>query len=253
VARTQKQRVHGACFPESLARAQINIFTRKGDTVFDPFAGVGTTLDAAVALGRKAIGIDISSKYVRVSRKDLLAKGYSEGKDFKVYTTDARQALKFVRPRSVDFVLTSPPYSALLKNVKGHFAYKWREHSLIDPVQNPRPYSAKREDLGNMPHAQYIASVSEVMAATFEILKHECYAAWVVKDFRDLKNRLPYVNLHSQIIDCAENAGLVLWDIRIFDQTKFRPLVCLGFPSRNFYLNIGHSYILVFKKLSART
>jgi hypothetical protein len=70
-----------------------------------------------------------------------------------------------------------------------------------------------------------------------------------VKDYRDLKSGVPYVNFHSDVIRAAETAGFTLWDIRIYDQTRYRPLVVLGYPSRNYYLNIGHSYVLIFKKI----
>lgn len=250
--RSLKQRQHGACFPQSLAEEQIRIYTQRGERVLDPFLGVGTALDAALALGRTGVGVEINREYAALARKELVASGYREGKHFKIHTADARNLLNYIAPSSVDFVITSPPYSSLLKNVKGHFAFKWREHSLINPVANPRPYSSKPEDLGNMPYAEYLGSISDVLSATFHSLKPGSYAAWVVKDFRDLRNRIPYVNLHGDVIARAQKAGFQLWDIRVFDQTKFRPLVCLGFPSRNFYLNIGHSYILIFKKPGER-
>ena len=43
--RSEKQREHGAAFPLSLARQQVEIYAG-GRVVLDPFAGVGTTLDA---------------------------------------------------------------------------------------------------------------------------------------------------------------------------------------------------------------
>ena len=100
-----------------------------------------------------------------------------------------------------------------------------------------------------MDYAQGIHAIASIMTKCFAVQKLNSYAVWVVKDFRDLKRKLPYINFHGDVIRCAEAAGYALWDIRIFDQTNFRPLVCLGYPSRNYYLNIGHSYILVFKKL----
>lgn len=247
--RLDKQRAHGACFPKSLAFQQIEIFTKTGETVLDPFLGVGTTLDAAMELGRNGIGIELNPKFAAIAKHDLrFAADLSLSQ--RVIIDDARNLTRHVKPESVDFILTSPPYSTLLKSVKGNFAYKWREHSTLDPISNPRPYSSKKEDLGNMPYDGFLSAIEEVMKASLVVLRPDCYAVWVVKDYRDLKNKIPYVNFHGDVISVATRAGFTLWDIRVYDQTKFRPLVCLGFPSRNFYLNIGHSYLLTFKKVA---
>lgn len=241
--RSEKQKDHGACFPQSLAEQQIRIFTKSDQLVLDPFVGVGTTLDAAFALGRKAIGIDINSEFLAVAQQDLL-----DATTIKLIHDDARNMTNHIEDETVDFILTSPPYANLLRIVKGAFAYKWREHSELDPIHNPTPYSSLSEDLGNMSYEDYLDAVYEVMRASFRVLKKGAYAVWVVKDFRDLKRKVPYVNLHGHVIECAETAGFTLWDIRIYDQTKFRPLVCLGYPSSNFYLNIGHSYLITLRK-----
>ena len=50
-----------ARFSPSFVRGAIEAFTRPGDWVVDPFAGGGTTLVEAMAMGRNALGIDISS------------------------------------------------------------------------------------------------------------------------------------------------------------------------------------------------
>lgn len=50
-----------ARFSPTFVRAAIQTFTRPGDWVIDPFAGGGTTLVEALAMGRNALGIDISS------------------------------------------------------------------------------------------------------------------------------------------------------------------------------------------------
>jgi len=44
--------------PIKLLRALVGDYTRKGQTILDPFMGSGTTLEAARDLGRYAIGID---------------------------------------------------------------------------------------------------------------------------------------------------------------------------------------------------
>lgn len=57
-----------ARFSPVFAREAIKAFTRKGETVLDNFCGGGTTLVEAIALGRKAVGFDISSLAVFLAR-----------------------------------------------------------------------------------------------------------------------------------------------------------------------------------------
>ena len=241
--RSAKQRHHGAAFPMSLARQQILTYTRTGGTVLDPFLGVGTTLDACAETGRLGIGVEINAEYHALAASDL-----ADHPEQRVILGDAMRLSEHVPDGSVDLVLTSPPYGNLLRNVKGAFAYKWREHSNIGTVANPRPYSDDPLDLGNLSYEDYLVAITDVMRGTYEALKPGGYAVWVVKDFRALKEKIPFVPLHMHISQCAMDAGFKMWDIQIYDQTRFRPLVCLGYPSKNFYLNIGHSYNLVFRK-----
>ena len=57
-----------ARFPPQFTRAVIKAFTAPGDLVLDPFMGGGTTIVEAKALGRHAIGTDISKLATFVSR-----------------------------------------------------------------------------------------------------------------------------------------------------------------------------------------
>jgi site-specific DNA-methyltransferase (adenine-specific) len=54
---------HPAPFPSVLAQRAIRLSTWPGETVLDPFCGGGTTLRAAVDLGRRAVGVDLSERY----------------------------------------------------------------------------------------------------------------------------------------------------------------------------------------------
>jgi DNA modification methylase len=57
---------HSAAFPPALPRWFVNLFTLPGDVVLDPFMGSGTTLEVALELDRKAIGIDLSEAYFQM-------------------------------------------------------------------------------------------------------------------------------------------------------------------------------------------
>lgn len=60
---------HPAVFPEKLAEEHILSWTNKGDLVFDPMCGSGTTCKMAQETGRAYIGIDISEEYCKIAKK----------------------------------------------------------------------------------------------------------------------------------------------------------------------------------------
>jgi site-specific DNA-methyltransferase (adenine-specific) len=64
-------RDHPAPYPEELAYRLIRMFSFTGDTVLDPFAGLGTTLLAAGHCGRNSIGVEIEPSYVKKARQRL--------------------------------------------------------------------------------------------------------------------------------------------------------------------------------------
>ena len=65
---------HPAVFPAELAKMCINASTNEGDLVCDPFMGSGTTLRAALDLGRRAIGFEIEERYCEIAAKRLQQK-----------------------------------------------------------------------------------------------------------------------------------------------------------------------------------
>jgi len=77
---THKFYRYPARFSPQFVRTAIEQFTSPGDLVFDPFMGGGTTLVEAVALGRRAIGTDISSLATFVSEAKTLILSDSEFK-----------------------------------------------------------------------------------------------------------------------------------------------------------------------------
>lgn len=57
--------------PVELMELLIKNHTKEGDIVLDPFAGSGTTLEAAKKLGRKYIGIELEEKYIEMCGRRL--------------------------------------------------------------------------------------------------------------------------------------------------------------------------------------
>jgi hypothetical protein len=68
---SQGKNGHGAEFPLALPGRCIALSSREGDVVLDPFLGSGTTALAAMRLGRRCIGFEISEQYVQLAAKRL--------------------------------------------------------------------------------------------------------------------------------------------------------------------------------------
>lgn len=62
---------HSAAFPEELPEWFIKLFTKKGDTVLDPFMGSGTTNFVAQRLKRNSIGIEIMEEYYDMVKQKI--------------------------------------------------------------------------------------------------------------------------------------------------------------------------------------
>lgn len=66
--------------PVDLIRQLVESSSVVGETVFDPFAGSGSTLVAALLEGRKAVGIELDLDYCKVIRRRLRkVEKYMEG------------------------------------------------------------------------------------------------------------------------------------------------------------------------------
>lgn len=89
-------------YPESLVRHFLQEYTRPGDLVFDPFAGFGTTLLAAEAIGRVAYGLELDEEKLVYARSRLRQPE-------RLLHGDARRLLEYDLP-SFAFSMTSPPF-----------------------------------------------------------------------------------------------------------------------------------------------
>ncbi len=113
---------HGNFVPQ-IPNQLVRRYTKKSETVFEPFMGSGTTLFECEKLDRRYIGLDINSKIVNyVQRKiqsDLCSNQFftkeCNSMDGKQVCENTETAFGKLSVKSVQFVLMHPPYLDIVK------------------------------------------------------------------------------------------------------------------------------------------
>jgi DNA modification methylase len=63
---------HPAPYPVEMAERLIKLFSFAGDTILDPFAGTGSTSQAAIMAGRNSIANEIEPAYIEIARQRVM-------------------------------------------------------------------------------------------------------------------------------------------------------------------------------------
>ncbi len=86
--------------------------------VLDPFLGTGSTLLAAKASGRNAVGVEINQRYVRIAKQRLSETPRNHATKQLALKGDSSRLADLFRERELpkmDYCITSPPYWNQLK------------------------------------------------------------------------------------------------------------------------------------------
>ncbi len=65
---------HPCQYPVELVERLVLSLSNEGDTVFDPFLGVGSSAIAAIRHNRKAVGSELMTKYVAIARERIVGE-----------------------------------------------------------------------------------------------------------------------------------------------------------------------------------
>jgi DNA modification methylase len=261
---------HGANKPPRLMARLIEFFTKSGELVLDPFAGVGgTLLGAAIARGpRRAIGIELAPRWADVYAQvvaaareerdgrgaELVDLGQSDPGGVRSFDAsgcelrigDALAVLPTIAADSIDFVATDPPYNVQLAMtmsggaLAADFKNRRTDYAMItnDPA-----------DLANAPdYPAFLDRMTVVLGEIHRVLRPGRYAALIV---RDAYQESRYVFTGADLAARAATVGLVPKGDLIWYQagTRLRPY---GYPT-GFVPNITHQHVLVLRKELRRT
>ncbi len=256
---------HGANKPPRLMARLVEFFTKTGELVLDPFAGVGgTLLGAAIARGpRRAIGLEINPAWAAIYAEVAAAlaverdgagpamadlgsadpgglRGFDPG-GCEMRVGDALALLPTLADASVDFVATDPPYTVQLpltmaggRLAEAH-ANRRTDYAMVsdDPA-----------DLANAPtHDAYLDAMERVFGELLRVLRPDRYAAIIVRDaYVDGIYRFTGADLASR----AARVGFVPKGDLVWYQagTRLRPY---GYP-RAFVPNITHQHVVILRR-----
>jgi DNA modification methylase len=179
---------HPAKFPETLAATFIEFFTKPGQVVFDPMLGTGSTLIAALRLGRHSYGIELNPEYAEIARALLEEERLSgdrtnEKIESLVITGDAARIGEYftiyhVPP--IDYVLTSPPYWNMLHARGAATQRKRRSSTYLDVT-----YSNQPDDLGNIDdYDEFLERLVEIYRSLKPNLNPNAYLTIIVKNVK---------------------------------------------------------------------
>jgi DNA modification methylase len=243
----------------------IEFFSRSGELVLDPFAGVGgTLLGAAIARGpRRALGIELDPRWVAVYEEVVAAlaaerdgrgpaiaelgaadpgppRGFHPS-GLEMRTGDALEVLPGLPDESVDLVATDPPYNIQLPlTMAGGPLAEVHANRRTDYAM----VSDAPADLANAAdYPSFLDAMGRVFAEIARVLKSGRYALVIVRDAYQ-GGRYQFVG--ADLANRAEAAGLVPKGDLIWHQagTRLRPY---GYP-RVFVPNIAHQHILVLRR-----
>jgi len=232
------RRQQGGNKPPQLMQHVIEFFTKPGQSVLDPFAGVGGTLLGASLCGRKATGIEINPRWIEVYRQVCEQEGIEPQETF---AGDCLKVLPELAAagRVFDFIATDPPYSIALEKTMCDGVYDI-QHRKTDMDR----FSDDKADFRNLAtFAEFYDAIERAFALTFPLLREGGYLAVIIRDsYQDGH----YIPATYEIAGRISRGGYVLKGIKVWYATgaRVRPY---GYP--NVYVpNIVHQNIVILRK-----
>jgi DNA modification methylase len=212
-------------FLPDMVKRCLQIYTKEGDHVLDPFCHSGIVPLLAAYFGRKGTGIDVVPEYIKYCndrKKELTNLGKIWAKNMNFQCSDMRKILHYAEPM-VDYILTSPPYfnTRIYKNIDGQLA----------SIDNYNLFKVK---------------LDMIFRTLYKILNIGGYISFVVSDFRLNGKFYPF---HRDISNIAESVGLKPHDMIIHVlRTPFLMGMAKAIEDEKRMIKY-HEYILTFKKV----
>ena len=234
---------HGAMKPPELMAEIVSFFSKTGEMILDPFAGVGGTILGAELAGRSAIGIEINPLWVDTyyqAREIFTGMAHQEtvpapGRtETGMILGDCFEVMKGMPDESMAAIITDPPYGC-------HHGAKGFKGETNFSMNSPDP-----RDIGNsLNYQEYLAKIKIFGMEAFRILKPGRYLIVLIGD---RFHRGEFVPLGTLVAQKLQEAGFKWKGIRIWwNKATQRPLKPYAVKTC-FIPNITHQNIIILRK-----
>lgn len=230
---------HPAPFLIRDVQKNIEMFTKRGMRVLDPFVGSGTTIIAANQIGRYCIGIDLNAEYKEIALERF------EPLNIKDYEYIIGDSCTEVRNLSdIDYIITSPPYHNILRNNAKGIRNNNGKTFRIGARDGVEFYSDTVNDLGNYEeYSDFIKSLKSIMKSCYDVLISGKFCTIIISDFTVNKKE---VFVQGDIVKLMQEIGFEFQGTTILLQ-PVKPLYPFGYPY-TYKINHHHQNIINFRK-----
>lgn len=237
------RKIHPSPKPPQLMRDIIKFFTKDNEHILDYFMGVGGTLLGASLSKRKALGIDLSSKYINAYKK---ASKELKLKEQKTIKGDCLEILKeekiikeYLKKDQFSLIAIDPPYGDMMNRKKTGEAIKKNQST------EATPFTKNKKDLGNIDWSSFKNKFLETIHLSMPFLKDRGHYVVFIKDLQPKEGNINL--LHSEIIEGMnkiKNLNYIGMKIWADESINLYPY---GYP-HSFVSNQLHQYIMIFRK-----
>lgn len=221
---------HGGQKPPELCADLIKIFTKENQLILDPFMGVGGTLLGATLVNRKAIGIDLNSRWIEIYKEVCKLEKIDEQ---ETICADSLVALDKFKDETFDFILTDVPYWNMdaLKKTRN----KTVKQSKLNNFENNTEEQSKKEWLNLM---------KKILGKSVKKLKHGQYMAVFIGD---MYRNSQYHCLSGELAMKLSKIKGITMKANIIWEDPSKSLHVFGYPSA-FVPSMIHQNILIFRR-----
>jgi DNA modification methylase len=215
---------HKARFIPDLPERYLKLFSHRGESVLDPFAGSGTTNVVAKSLGRNSVGVDVNPRSVEITRKRLAETPELDGVSthHEILLGDSRKLLASIPRGAIDIIVTSPPYYDVVDY----------DHDSPDQLGNYHDYGA------------FMQGMAKVFDGCRRVLKP---GGVMVVNTQDIYKKVLSGAIHVDYIERCRQLGFNLMNINIYilNYSTGGRLVW-GYP-KAYYPKNDHEFNLIFR------